>query len=293
MSYRKRHVKFRIHKAKPRKSIFKRLWFWILILFLIIVFTGCYFLIFYSGAQIKDIVIFGNQKVATSDIENLISGNISHRILGIGDWQISSKSIFLIDSDKLSKEILNKFPVIEAAEIKRKFMQTLQLQINERAPVAVFCQADENAAPENEDCYFIDKNGIIFEAVHAVPQEMAIVRQNTHVALFIGEKAVQGNIMDLFVNAEKNLKDNFQISIKNAKIVSPAKLNVQTDEGWLIYFDLSENFDIDSQITKLNLLLSNKLSAGPEGYTRKNLRYIDLRPRDRAVVCDNSACGQY
>ena len=64
-----------------------------------------------------------------------------------------------------------------------------------------------------------------------------------------------------------------------------------TGKNWQIYFDLSPGSDTNSQITELNLLLSNKISTGPEGYPRKKLRYIDLRPKDRAIICDNSTCG--
>ncbi len=277
MSYRKKHIKGKVQRIKPKKSIFKRLWFWIAILFLIIISSAFYFFLFYSGIQIKDIIISGNQRVSSSDIENLISGDINNKILGIVD----SKSIFLINSDKLNKEILNNFPLIESVKVDKKLPQTLILNITERKPVGVYCQDDNQ-------CFSIDENGIIFEPAE-INSTGFIVRQMANDGQFyIGQLAFEKNIIDLILKVEKSLKDNFQTDIKTAIIASPERLNIQTNENWQIYLDLSPDSDINSQITKLNLLLTNGISAD----SRKNLRYIDLRPKDRAVVCDNEICGQ-
>jgi len=298
-SFRKKHIKSKIHKIKPKKSIFKRLWFWIVLLFLIVIFSAFYFFLFYSGIQIKNIVISGNQKIASKDIENLISDNINNKILGIGSWEVNSKSIFLINSEKLKREILNKFPLIESVKIDKIFMQTLIFEINERVAIAVLCPSLdktielevtlEGEYSENGNCYFIDAGGIIFEPVNEIPQDMVIVRQETNDAqISVGKKAVQQNIIDLVSKVEKSLKDNFQINLKTAIVISPVRLNIETKENWQIYFDLNPDADTNSQITKLNLLFSNGISADD----RKNLRYIDLRPKDRAVVCDNDTCAQ-
>ena len=285
MSYRRKHIKSKIHKIKPKKSILKRPLFWIVLLFLIIVLSASYFFLFYPGIQVKDIIISGNQKVPTLDIENLISDNINNKILGF----VSSKSIFLVNPDKLRNEILDKFPIIESAKVDRKFMQTLELQIYERVPVAVFCPSlDESIGPENGNCYFIDDKGIVFEPVDVAPQDMAIVRQDmNNTQISVGEKAVQQNIIDLILKVGKNLKDNFQMSIQTADIINSSRLNIKTNENWQIYFDLSPDSDANLQITKLNLLLGEGISQD----SRKNLRYIDLRPKDRAIVCDNVECG--
>ena len=77
---------------------------------------------------------------------------------------------------------------------------------------------------------------------------------------------------------QKDLKDNFQINLTEALITSPIRLNVTTGEGWQIYFNLQGNPDINSQITKLNLLLNGDITPT----IRKTLQYIDLRFQDRA-----------
>jgi len=281
MSYRKRHIKSKIHKTRPRKSIFKRIWFWIIILSLIFVFATFYLFIFYSGIQVKNIIISGNQKADIQNIQSLVSENINIRLLKIGSFSINSKSIFLINTGSLDKKILNNFPIIESVQTQRKFFQTIEVQIKERVPVAVFC-------PQSENCYSIDAKGIIFEPLSENPQGTIIVFGFAHKQFFAGEQAVSQNTMNLFLKAEKNLKDNFQIDIKKAVITSPARMNITTSEGWQAYFDLDLQSNADSQIAKLNLTLNQGVTADE----RKNLRYINLIPKDKAIICDNSACGQ-
>ena len=106
--------------------------------------------------------------------------------------------------------------------------------------------------------------------------------------VFTGENVVAQNMMDAIYKIQKSLKDNFQINLLEALISTPVRLDIKTGENWQIYFDLDARANIDSQIEKLNLLLNSDHLAT----SRKNLKYIDLRPKDRAVVCDNSTCGK-
>lgn len=255
------------------------LWFWAGVLILIIIISIFYFFLFYSGIQVKNILISGNQKVSSKDIENLVSENINVKFFSVGKFSVASGSIFLINSNKLTKEIINKFPTIGSLEINKKYNQTLLIHVKERISAAIFCSTN---------CYLIDNSGTIFEPLNGSEQNMIIVRQNINPGqISIGEKAVQQDMMDLIFKAENDLKDKFKISVTAAQIVNSERLNVITSENWQIYFDLSPDVNADSQITKLNLLLSGGISAD----SRKKLRYIDLRPKDRAIVCDNQICG--
>ncbi len=284
MSYRKKHIKSKIYKIKPKNPVFKKRWFWFSILFLVVISSAVYFLIFYSGVQVKNIIISGNQKVLGEDIQNLIASDINNKILSLGILKVESKSIFLINIDKLDKEILDEFPIIGGVEVNRKFFQTIEVKIYERLPVAAFCPSINY----EENCFLIDKNGVAFESVEGLPVDNFIVRQDLGSSkMFAGERVVQANIMDLLLKLVRNLKGNFQIDLKTAIVISSLRLDVTTNESWKVYFDVSPDSDINSQIDKLNSLLSSGIS--PED--RKNLRYIDLRPKDRAIVCDNKECG--
>ncbi len=281
MSYRKKHIKNKIHKIKPRKSIFKRPWFWIIILFLIIILSGFYFAIFWPCIQLKNIVISGNDKAKTRDLQELVLNSANTGLIDFWNIKIISRSIFLINDDKINKNILEKFPVIEKVTINKNLPQTLILSVVERKPIGVFCG---NAG----QCFLIDQNGIIFEPLSITPENFTIVRQAVENGqIFTGEQVVAQNTINAISKIQKSLKDNFQIDLEEALVTSPVRLNIKTSENWQIYFDLSPESDINLQLTKLDLLLTSEISQD----NRKNLRYIDLRPKDRAIICDNKTCG--
>ena len=282
MSYRKKHIKNKIHKIKPKKSIFRKLWFWYAILFLTVILTGFYFFLFYSGLQLKYVVISGNNKVTTQDLRDVVSRYSTTGLINFWNIKINSKSIFLINDNEIYDKIISEYPDIENVKINKNLPQTLTLDITERNPVGDYCSI-------NNQCFLIDNTGVIFEPTPLVQSNVFIVRQNIeNTLIYPGEKIVSQSVMDSIYKIKKNLNDNFQIDVTEALIVSQLRLNVITNQNWKIYFDISSDYDIDSQLTKLDSLLGGGLSPA----SKKNLIYIDLRPKDRAIVCDNNTCGK-
>lgn len=282
MSYRKKHIKSKINIKQPKKSIFKRLWFLLIILFLIIISTAIYFIIFYSGFQLKNISVSGNNKIQTQDLQNIISNNANIQLINFAGIKIVSRSIFLIDKNKITDDILKNYPIIEKLTLNIKFPQSIFLNIIERAPIGVFCYIDNN-------CFLIDQNGIIFEPVVLPVSDATIVRQvENNNQLSIGQKAVEQNITSAIYKIQKNLKDNFNINLTEAMVTSPTRLDIFTSGNWKAYFNLNTDSDVNSQLEKLAALLNGGISVD----SLKNLKYIDLRPKDRAIICDNDICGK-
>ena len=273
MSYRKLHIKSKLRGARLRKSIFRRRWFWFTILILAILFSLMYFAFFYPGLQVKNILISGNQKVPALELQKFLITGANKKIIEWGPVKIFSKSIFLIDKIVLTTGLLKNFPAIEKITIKTKFPQTLSVSVKERNPVGIYCSAGNK-------CFFIDAAGIIFSAWEGEnPEGMFIVRQALQDKdVFAGENVIDGNIVNFILKIEKNLRDNFNINLKEALVATSIRLDAETNENWQIYFNTGEDGDINMQLTKLNLLLNGDIT--PE--IRKTLQYIDLRFKDRA-----------
>jgi len=270
MSYRKSHVKNKIHRIKPKKSILKKLWFWVLILIFIIIGAIVYFLLFWRGIQVENISISGNNKITTQELQSIILSDFSASLLKLWNIEITSKSILLVNTENIKKEILQKFPVIEKISVNKNYPKTLTLGVTERIPVGVYCSSD---------CFLIDDNGIIFEPISTPNPDFFIVRQTIEDSnLYAGESVIGSDIINDVLKIKKDLQDNFQINTGEALITTPTRLNITTGEGWQIYFNLQGDPDINSQITKLNLLLNGDITTT----VRKTLQYIDLRFQDRA-----------
>ena len=267
MSYRKKHIKNKIHKIKPKKPVLKTPIFWIFILFLIAVFTALYFVLFYSGFQVENIIISGNEKIQSKDIEKIVFDNINKKI---------TKSIFLTNPPELQQLILKSFPLIETVIAERRLPQAVTIKIRERKPFAVFCPSTASGQASDQR-FLIDKNGVIFGELQNLPQDMLIIKQAlNNKEVFTGENVIEKNIMDMISKVETSLRDNFQVDIAEALVSDPARLDIKTSENWQIYFNLNSNTDL--QIIKLNSLLRDEISAT----SRASLQYIDLRFGDRA-----------
>lgn len=274
MSYRKRHVKLKIKKLKPKKFVLKNKWFWFVILSIVVFVATIWFLFFSSYLQINSILISGNKELKSEDILQISNENIFKKLFSIGNWDVTTKSIILVNSKNIKRDILNKFPKIQEVLVTKKLFQTIEINIKERKAVAVFCKG--NQIPP-KDCYFIDELGIIFEEIKEAQNNFVVIRKNDFTENnIIGAQAVEKNITESILKIQKTFKDNYNVDILDVLITTPFRLNIKTAENWQIY--LTTDSDLNMQITKLNLLLEEEISE----QIRKKLQYIDLRFKDRA-----------
>lgn len=285
MSYRKKHVKSKISGIRVTKPFFLRLWFWVSLIILLFFLSVCYFILFYPVFQLKNIVIIGNEKILSQDLQNVVAEYSHTGLINFWRVKIDSDSIFLIRKKVINAKILEKYPCIESLSININLPQTIILSLTERKPLGIYCQQDNN-------CFFLDHSGIIFEKIENTPKGFFIVRHLEDVAyLDVGQKALNQEIVNAIYSTQKVLQDNFKIDIKEVFITSSGRLNVKTSENWQIYLDLDDNVNAETQLTKMKLLLDKMLLDSPTGSGRESLRYIDLRPKDRAIICDNNICG--
>lgn len=264
MSYRKKHLKSRINRSKPKTPLLKRPVFWCAFLGFIIGAAAIYFLIFFPKIQVGNITIYGNEKVSSQNLQEIISKEVDKKF---------TKSIFLVNLQKIKSDILKSYPVVKIVSADKKYPDSLKFEIIERKKIAVFCQDNK--------CFNIDDDGIIFEEFAGSLGENFIVRQNSEAHIndiILGNTVVKEQTIKSIEEIEKKLKENFQINLSEALISTPVRLNIKTGENWQIYFDISEGSDIKLQLTQLDLLLKEEISQD----TRQKLEYIDLRFKDRA-----------
>lgn len=253
------------HRLKKRKLIFQNRFFW-LGLFILIILGGIFYLIyFYSFFQIKVIEISGNQKISSESLENLLKEKINHPLPFF--WQWSSQSIFLANLTEINKEILKNFPQIEEADLKRKFPDKIIVQIKERRPAAVFCPFPEK---EEVDCFFIDKQGIIFEKT-ATKEGFALIKKDIAGKINLGERVTEEEQLSKALATELRLKTDLKILVEEILVFSEVRFDAKTQEGWQIYFNFGE--DLDWQLAKLRAVLTEEIPRE----RRKDLEYIDVR----------------
>ena len=204
--------------------------------------VGISYFLFFSGIfQIEKITISGNSKVTQEKIESLVGPN----------------NLFLVDTKKIAKNILDNFPQLANAEVRRGFPDALSIEVAERTASAQWCP--------NNKCFLIDGEGVIFEEVFAPEETERLIKIAGERGLLNKEKIAQ--ILDIQVK----LREIAGVTTTKTFIVSGERLNVEVSEGWEIYFNTENSLDWQAQ--ELSLVLEKKIS--PEKRTK--LEYVDLR----------------
>jgi len=275
------------YRTKKKKSIFwifRNKLFWLGFLILVILGSLFYFFLFSSYFQIKEIKISGNQKIATKEIENIVSQQVNKKI-----FFFIPRNIFLINFKKIDQTISEKFLVIAKVILKKEFPNTIFVSIEERVAIGVWCKPitdfQESNSDEEEkekivlisdsDCFNLDNEGVIFE--QSRERTGLIIKSGKEISL--GEKVIEKDYLEAILEIERTIKKDSQINIKEFFVPDEGeKLIVKTSDNWEIYFNSTKN--ISDQVFNLNLVLKEKIPNEQMG----NLEYIDLRFGNRVYI---------
>jgi len=240
MAIKKYKKSFRTKKNKRKKP------FIISFLFLIILGGMVYLFLFSSVFKIKDIQVLGCEKLSAQEIKNIITEKIN-------------SNIFLANLNVLENYLFKKYPQIATINIKRKFPNVILARIEERKPVAVI---------GIQDLYFIDEEGVVFERSFQIPQNISeIKKEGLKNDIQLGETIIEKKEMENILK----IINNSTVFAKEITIVSKNRINVNTQEGFLIYFNPEKN--LDWQIEQLGIILKEEIPS----QAKKNIEYIDLR----------------
>ncbi len=252
--YRISRKKRALRKKNLNLSFLKSKSFWFFSLGVVLISGLIYFFIFSDVFKIKEIQILSSNEYLKANIGEMTNQEIN-------------KNIFLLKSKEINSKILNQFPEILELNLKRKMPDVFIIQVTEKQEVAVLCSVDHS------QCFSIDQNGLTFRQVEPelIRDQLIISSAGLNQDFIIGESFLLKDKIKDFLEIKKVLRNNLKIEIKDFIIVSEKRLNIETKEGWDIYFSLEK--DIKLQITKLRVLLEKEILIEK----RKNLEYIDLR----------------
>ncbi len=229
------------YRQSQKKSVLRKRWFWDLVLVVLFLANVGYLMFFSPAFRLREIKVSAEEGIYPVKIFNLASANLN-------------RNLFLVKTEALKDNILENFPEVRQVEIKKRFPHSLLLTVEKREASAVFCPQASSSR-----CSLIDETGAMFE-------EEAAENLNY---IFSDRESIKQEEIAKILQIEQNLTK--QLLAIEKFILEEERLNVEIDEGWQIYFDLSG--DIGLALTKLTLLLEEEISAEQQ----KNLKYIDLR----------------
>jgi hypothetical protein len=239
------------YKASKKKKFNKRVIIKIIPLLLLL--SLIYVLLFSPIFKIKEILISGNKKISAEEIKNNLTYN----------------NIFLTTTKTIKNQLLQKFPGILDLKIsKNVFNRKLEINIQERESVGIFCTADE--------CFYFDKNGIAFEkAPNTSGSLIDLIKDYSQKEFKMGDEVLDKNLMDNILTIKNELFQKIGLRVTSFDIDTypVEELRVVTNESWYILFSLKR--DIKSQLLALKVALDEKIQ------NRSSLQYIDLRIENR------------
>jgi len=218
-------------------------------------------------------MVSGNTKIKGEEIVRIFEKKVINRIM-----IFETKSIFLAHLEEGNKEVLESFPLVGKIQSRQSFPDKISVDIVERKPVTVFCnnetvviieESGEESYMENEKCFSLDNEGIVFEE-NLDYQGLIKIKMDDFKDFVFGDQIIDKDTIGKLLKIEDLFSSDLKIETEQYYIFSE-RLNIKTKEGWEAYLTLIG--DIDWQLKKLKAVIDVKLPLGE----RKNIKYIELR----------------
>lgn len=242
------------YKIKKRKIFFKsrkfRLFFGIFFVIL-----GLTYLIFFSSAfKVKRIKFIG----ATNYVPRLAIESKAYKEIFNPKFFYLSSNIFLLKESSLKESILKDFLSLKDVKIKKKIPDFLMLEIIERKPIANYCS--------KEGCYLVDDEGYIF----AESDRFLVFLETEHSDKKIGDFCLEKNLWKVAQKIIAVLKEDLKIQPTKIRVF-PLKIEIKTDQDWILIF--SPQKDIATQSQELKAILEKQIPEEKQNH----IEHIDLR----------------
>lgn len=284
--FQQKELVFNYQKHAPKKRFWK-LWAAGAV-FILILGAGVYFSFFSPYFFIKEIKVQNAQTAGEEEMVFLARELAAEKWLGF----LPKNSLAVFPGASLSLKIMEKFPQVSRADVKKTFPGTLEIKIDERQALGVWCRNEaendyliENVAsgtpaikkenlPRGEDCFFIDGEGVIFRESPKIfsgffPLIFGAAGQN----FSLRERPVSSSTLEFAREAKKSLeKEGAEIDyfLENER---RKELNAYLSPNWKIYFNLERSSQSQIRIVR---------SLFEQGLKPENIQYIDLRIPGRA-----------
>jgi cell division septal protein FtsQ len=255
-------------EESPLGKIFARVLFYVLLVCFLAVTS--YVLLFSTYLKISKITIIGNSELSLAEIRKVIEDQQQEKLLKI----IPKDNFLLTRSGAFEKLLAGQFRKIKSVAVVKKFPDTLEITLQERKALLVFCSGDW--------CFLIDENGVAYSEADFNSPELT---QNNLIKISDGSpEAVKlgDEIFDqAYIQYVSTLKEALQgvgIFAEN-DFTTPSlmadEVKVKITQGGELYF--STQFPLKNAIKTLAIILNKE----PLKTQQPNLSYIDLRTENK------------
>lgn len=251
--------------AGKRKRIILKVLFWFAVFAGVL--AGVIYLFFFSKLfNIREISINNGSFVKNGEIRETVDNYLGERKFFIPRFS----NIFFVDSDEIQALVAGGFPQAENITVNKNYFHTLEINLNKREALGVWCFKDKN-------CFYFDRMGTAFDtAANSDGSLFLSIDDKSKTLDKLGGKVTEEPMLNFIFGVQEEMQ---KLKIGITKIIipdgEPFRINVKTSENWELYLNTQD--DLVNQMKSLNTFLSQKIS--PE--KRSQLQYIDVRIPNR------------
>lgn len=246
----------------------------------LIIFAGLTYISRFSVLNINSVEIIGNKVIDTQAIEKVVKRQIEGKYL----WLIPKTNILLYPTNDIKKELDNKFKRLKDITFSIKNKKTLVVSLAERIGLYTWCGIvpTEQNSDSNQKCYFLDKDGYIFdespyfsgevyfkfygltELIEDVPSGFYFLKQNFQKLTLLKETFENMGLKPVALYLLDNGDVKIFLSTENSLFTGPEIIfKIDSD-----FKKIAENLEVALTTEPLQTDFKNKYSS---------LLYIDLR----------------
>ena len=268
----KRRTSKKMRLAEKRKQI-RKILFILTGIVLFALFWGVVRLSYIDVARIQHISVIGVEKLSSQKLSMDAWNALQDTRWGI----FSGRNILLYDASSIKEKLLKKYPRIKRLIVKTSIpKKEIILTVQEYQEYAQWCRTEDK-------CYFLTKDGYIFDTVHT--KNLAFVR------IFGGNEVKQPlrtTVLPRFFSSLTQLlealRDDVHLSITKVTLKERDGF-FYTKDGWFVKIPLDAPIDIT--LLNLQTLLGTKEIKDHKDV----LEYIDIRFGNRTYYKLRSSEG--
>lgn len=249
-----------LRRRKKKRTIIKSRPFQIFLVTLVFIALSFYCLVLADFVQIKKIEI-NAECVSPALIKDAVETNLGQTVFGF--W--NSRSIFFTKEREIESVVRELDATIKNVECRKVYFSGLQIDVQIRQPVALYC------VRAKETCLLMDEEGFLFQGKELSEIPTITIIDLTQETIAPKDQVLGVSLIRIIETINKTLVNDMGLAVKEYVLLSPERLDLISQEGWRIYFNLTK--DIEVELAKLKFLFDKEITEA----SLKDIDYIDLR----------------
>ncbi|GEM_PF-6933950 len=251
------------HRRNRRKVI----GFIVVIVLIIFGYAGLGFALTYSSLGINKVAVSGNVLVSTGQLE----ASALQGLATVRGYILYGGTIATYNEEDIKDALAYKYPRLDSIELTTSKIDTLNIHVTERSEVALWCSNTDGL--ERSKCYFLDKDGFIFEEDTVLEDSDGLVFYKSTMA---GAPLRQTLLPLVFIDVQEFIESLKSLGIKvNTVTIVEDELEIESTTHPMLKVRLDTH--LARTVSYLEATLNSKDYQVLERAEDSSKSYIDLR----------------